>query len=207
MLLLVTTSLPQLRKLDNPMLGRLFQPRHCNAVDATVAAGVPWAADNDAFQGFKPGPWLTMMGKLAGRAGCLFVSAPDVVADWGSTAALWEIYFPLIHDVDLPAAVVLQDGCTRIPGGADAVFVGGSTLWKLSDQARRLVDDAKDRGLWVHMGRVNSARRIEAAASWGCDSVDGSGWARYFDTNAARGARLVGNGQTALRTHTEGASL
>lgn len=193
MLLLVTKSLPEI--VRKPGLGRLFQPRHCNAVDATIAAGIPWAADNDGFQGFKPGPWFTMMGKLANKGGCLFVAAPDVVADWEATRVLWDIYWPVIHDADLPAAVVLQDGCEQVPSEADAVFVGGSTVWKMSDAARRLVDDAKDRGLWVHMGRVNSNRRLQLAASWGCDSVDGSGWAKFFDTHIDRGLRWAGSGQ------------
>lgn len=198
MLLLVTTSLPQILRVGDPMLGRLFQPRHCNSVDATVEAGVPWAADNDAFQGFKVGPWLSMMGKLANKAGCLFAAAPDVVADWPMTRVLWDIYQPLIHECDLPAAVVLQDGCTSIPPEADAVFVGGSTIWKMSDQAHRLVDQAKDRGLWVHMGRVNSARRLQLAASWGVDSVDGSGWARFFDTHIHKGLTFSQSQQTAF---------
>lgn len=199
MLILVTKSLPEIQRRSDGSLGRLFQPRHCNSVDATVAAGVPWAADNDAFQGFTPGPWLSMMGKLAGKTGCLFVSAPDVVADWASTLVLWDIYWPVIHDADLPVAVVLQDGCLEIPPEADAVFIGGSTEWKLSDVAHRLVDMAKERSLWVHMGRVNSARRLQLAASWGCDSVDGSGWAMYFDTHIKKGMTFAASGQTGMR--------
>jgi hypothetical protein len=197
-LLLVTKSLPELQRIGDPLLGRLFQPRHVNSVDATVAAGVPWAADNDGFQGFKVGPWLHMMSLVAGKAGCLFAAAPDVVADWEATKVLWDIYWPLIHECDLPAAVVLQDGCEAVPSEADAVFIGGSTVWKLSDMAHRLVDEAKERGLWVHMGRVNSSRRLQLAASWGCDSVDGSGWARFFDTHIARGLKYAGSQQQGL---------
>ena len=37
------------------------------------------------------------------------------------------------------------------------------------------------RGKWVHMGRVNSTRRIRYAASIGCDSVDGTKWVRWRD--------------------------
>lgn len=198
MLLLVTKSLPEIVRADEPNLGRLLQPRHCNAVEQTAEAGIAWAADNDAFQGFKVGPYLTMLGKLAGQRGCLFVTAPDVVADWASTLVLWHIYWPVIHDADLPAAVVLQDGCEAIPTEADAVFIGGSTIWKMSDTAHRLVDQAKQRGLWVHMGRVNGARRMQAAASWGVDSVDGSGYSRWFDTWVGHGAMWARSGQGAL---------
>lgn len=197
MLLLLTKSLPEVQRIGGN-LGRLFQPRHTNSVEATVEAGIPWAADNDAFQGFKPGPYLKMLGTLAGKQGGLFVTAPDVVADWASTRILWDIYWPVIHDADLPAGVVLQDGCQGIPPEADAVFIGGTTEWKLSDQAHRLVDQAKNRGLWVHMGRVNSSRRLELAASWGVDSVDGSGWARFFDTHIQRGLTWAASQQMAM---------
>ncbi len=56
----------------------------------------------------------------------------------------------------------------------DALFLGGDTEWKLSDHARAIAGEAKRRGLWVHMGRVNSLRRIEIAVDFGCDSVDGN---------------------------------
>lgn len=48
------------------------------------------------------------------------------------------------------------------------------TEWKLGDQARALVDEANWRGLWVHMGRVNSRKRYLYARDIGCDSVDGT---------------------------------
>ena len=50
------------------------------------------------------------------------------------------------------------------------------------------------------MGRVNSARRLQLAASWGCDSVDGSGWAKFFDTHIAKGLTFAASGQTGLPT-------
>jgi hypothetical protein len=38
------------------------------------------------------------------------------------------------------------------------------------------------RGLWIHMGRVNTKRRLSYAYRIGCDSVDGSQWSRWSDT-------------------------
>jgi hypothetical protein len=61
-----------------------------------------------------------------------------------------------------------------LPAGAQALFIGGSTEWKLGAEARALAALAKNRGLWVHMGRVNSLRRLRYAADIGCDSVDGT---------------------------------
>ena len=46
---------------------------------------------------------------------------------------------------------------------------------------------AKRAGKWIHVGRVNSERRIRWAASLGADSIDGTGWAVWRDTNLPRG--------------------
>jgi hypothetical protein len=72
------------------------------------------------------------------------------------------------------AAYVLQNGCQRIPDDCDAVFTGGDTAFKLGDQAQRLAAVARRRGLWTHMGRVNSLRRLRFAAHHNYDSVDGT---------------------------------
>lgn len=48
------------------------------------------------------------------------------------------------------------------------------TEWKLGPVAASIAREAKARGKWVHMGRVNSERRMRYAASIGCDSVDGT---------------------------------
>jgi hypothetical protein len=48
------------------------------------------------------------------------------------------------------------------------------TEWKEGEAARRLIGQAKARGKWVHMGRVNSERRFRYAHQVGCDSVDGT---------------------------------
>lgn len=54
------------------------------------------------------------------------------------------------------------------------MFIGGSTEWKLSEEAAELGREAKRRGKWLHMGRVNSLTRLRIASHIGCDSVDGS---------------------------------
>ncbi len=45
---------------------------------------------------------------------------------------------------------------------------------KLSEAARLCVEEARLAGKWVHVGRVNSWRRLALVASWNVDSVDGS---------------------------------
>ena len=72
---------------------------------------------------------------------------------------------------------MLQDGATADEvawDDCDAVFVGGSTAWKLGDTVPGLVRAARERQKWVHMGRVNSWVRLRVAAAIGCQSCDGN---------------------------------
>jgi EAL domain-containing protein (putative c-di-GMP-specific phosphodiesterase class I) len=46
-------------------------------------------------------------------------------------------------------------------------------------QAASLVREAKERGMWVHVGRVNTLQRICWCMALGVDSIDGSGFARF----------------------------
>ena len=87
----------------------------------------------------------------------------------------------------LPLAFVLQDGSEkpgRVPWdapGLAAIFIGGSTEWKLGSEAAHLVAKARRKGLMAHMGRVNSDKRLRYAKSIGCTSVDGTKWVRFRD--------------------------
>ena len=82
-----------------------------------------------------------------------------------------------MHEAGLRVALVAQDGAT--PETApwdrmDALFVGGSTEWKLSSGAVAMMREAKARGVWVHVGRVNSLKRLRWAQAHGADSADGT---------------------------------
>jgi hypothetical protein len=55
----------------------------------------------------------------------------------------------------------------------DVLFVGGSTEFKLGLGAHAIAA-AQARRKWVHMGRVNSYKRLRVAAALGCDSADGT---------------------------------
>lgn len=182
MLLLVTTGHPDMLRYAHPNLGRLVQPRETSSVHRTAASGIPWAADNDCFQGLNPRAYERMLKRISGLAGCIFVTVPDVVADAQATHALWQEWSPIVRDYKLPLALVLQDGITTtdVPWSElDAVFVGGSTQWKLGYEAARIVREANARGKWTHMGRVNTNRRIQYAKSIGIKSIDGTKWARF----------------------------
>lgn len=197
--LLVTIALPQIVEYTGPV-GRLLTPRHYPRIEDTITAGVPWALDNDAFSGFNEPRFLAMLEKAATATAATsgnrakFVTAPDVVGEAAPTLELFDTWAPIIKAAGLPVALVGQDGLEDLVvpwDRMDALFLGGSTEWKLGDAARRLTFEAKARGLWVHMGRVNSFKRLRIAASFGCDSADGSKWARFRDTYMPDGTAFL----------------
>ncbi len=167
-----------------PNVGRLLSPRQFSRASDTAESGIPWAADNDCFQGLDEHAYRAMLDAIEGLPGCKFVVAPDVVGDWYETRQLLDDWYPLLLRCGQPIAYVLQDGqpLGRMPWLLiDAVFVGGSTEYKCSDQAHDLVRIALVRGYWTHMGRVNTAQRMTLAKSWGCDSIDGTSVSMFTD--------------------------
>lgn len=194
MLLLVTHGLPTMLRYAHPNLGRLVQPRHYPSVRETAAAGIPWAADNDCYQGLDAPKFLGMLDAISDVPGCLFVVCPDVVADAGRTLELFDEWREQITDRALPIALALQDGMTveSVPWRLiDAVFVGGSTVYKMSRDAAAIVAHARSLDLWAHMGRVNTPGRVRYAKAIGVQSVDGSSWAMWEKTLLPKGLTLV----------------
>lgn len=142
--------------------------------------GVDWCADNGCFGKGFPGEtaWFTWLARQAADAAtCRFAVAPDVVGDAEATLARSTPWLSQIRSLGFPAALVAQDGLENldVPWDAfDVLFIGGTTAWKLGRHARDLVAEAKRRGKWVHMGRVNSESRLRYAQAIGCDSADGT---------------------------------
>src|SRR5947209_14133274 len=185
MRLLVSGATATLRRYANSgRLGSLLVPGAGNRVHAALTTGMPWAADNAAFSGFDPGAFCALLGRIAGHPGCLFVACPDIVGNAGATLARFVVWEPVLREVGLPIALVGQDGAEALElpwGRFDALFLGGSTGWKLGPGAAALAREAKGRGLWVHLGRCNTRKRFRHAFALGCDSVDGSGFSRWPD--------------------------
>ncbi|MGO1050732.1 hypothetical protein [Crossiella sp. CA198] len=189
MLYLGNASSPRIREaMAAGELGQMCTP----AEGRTPLPGVTWAADNGCFGRGYPGDgrWLRWLDRHADAAErCLFATAPDVVGDAAATLARSTPWFEPIRERGYRVALVAQDGLTAadVPWSAvDVLFVGGSTEWKLGDQAVRLAAETVDRGLTVHMGRVNSGRRWRYATGLGCDSADGTFLAFAPDANLAR---------------------
>mgnify|MGYP001592752891 CR=1 FL=1 len=169
-------------------VGHLIVPRqwHKEGARRQLIPG-RWAMDNGAFSGFDEGCFIRMIEQFADVPGCLFVTAPDVVGDAAATLTRWPFWSRLIRGLGHLPAFVAQDGlrthCDVPWEELGALFVGGSTAFKESRDARTLCGIAKARGIWVHWGRVNGKRRYEMAKIAGADSIDGTGFSMFPDTN------------------------
>jgi len=161
-------------------LGVLLRPGNGNG-----PTSLPWGVDNGAFTGFDAAAFRALLAGVRGCPGCLFVAAPDVVGEGRATLALFDEWHVELRASGLPVAIVAQDGMTveSVPWDrVDAIFVGGSTAWKLGADARAIALGARRRDRWVHFGRVNSLRRMRAVLSMGAQSIDGTKWSRWSDT-------------------------
>jgi hypothetical protein len=175
-------------------LGVLFTPMNWNDPVNSLWPGCVWAADNAAFTAFDTDAFLAMLERLQRHPDCRFVAAPDVVGDAAETLRRFRLWGPMIRSLGFPVALVGQDGLTPAvtPWDAfDAFFIGGSTDWKLSREARELASYAKARGKWVHMGRVNSKRRLHYAERIGCDSIDGTSFSRWANVHIPKGLAWI----------------
>jgi len=187
MILLTHLSSPTYRILATMLpnhFGSLIQPRSYTH-KAAIVEGCWRAADNDAYNKFNAERFQTMLKvHRPYLSRCLFVVAPDSVGDHEATLAFWHNWKRTISYAGYPAAFVAQDGCTikDVPWSeADALFIGGHDQFKDSD-AMPIIREAKRRGLWVHVGRVNdSPRRLRYCLELSVDSIDGTAYAQKPD--------------------------
>ena len=145
--------------------------------DTLQMTRLPIGVDNSAFTCFDEKRYRGLVSRI--NCEIEWITLPDVVADAKITTQLFHQWK---EQVDQPLAYVGQDGCEdlEIPwDDFECFFIGGSTEWKLSQITAILVQEAKKRNKRVHMGRVNSQKRLRYAYQLGVDSVDGSGYSRW----------------------------
>lgn len=183
---LVTTSSSLIGA--HPNIGVIVGPRVGGI--RPVIEGRKWAADNDAFHGrFDPTVFENHLARLAPyRDHCLFVTTPDVRPEASpqpalDTLRLFGTWAPIIRDTGLPVAFVAQDGSEQHPlPDADVLFIGGADTWR-GEWTAEMTRRAKGQGMRVHVGRVNSCRRLHAVAALGADTCDGT----YISRRAVQG--------------------
>lgn len=161
-------------------IGLMCQPG--NSYHLRVGRYPFYGADNGCFAArWKEDAWLRWLEPMDAST-CLFAVAPDVYPDAEATLERSRHFFDLIREMGFPVALVAQDGAEHLDlpwDDFDALFIGGEQKpggkgeWKVSDGAAALVRRARLHGKWVHMGRVNSMKRIAIARGMGCNSADG----------------------------------
>lgn len=108
----------------------------------------------------------------------LWLVTPDVPFDGDETLRWWDVWEPRLRKYGVSLAMAVQDGMeieevlSRLRS-TDYIFVGGTTEWKWSTAESWCKS-------WpnVHVGRVNSPKRLYDLHKWGAKSCDGSGWFR-----------------------------
>jgi hypothetical protein len=140
-----------------------------------------FAIDNGAFARFDADAFRALLTRERPRRQlCRFVAVPDVVGSARRTLEVFNHWYDRLSG--WPLALVAQDGQEDLPIPWDliaAVFIGGSTAWKMGPHAAAVVRAAKALGKWAHVGRVNTPGRFEYFEALGADSIDGTGLSRY----------------------------
>lgn len=159
-------------------LGHLFSP----GAQRGPYEFMPYALDNERFsawahkKAWDRSKWIALLewARLSGQRP-LWALVPDVVADKDATLRDWAEYAPIVKSYGWPLAFAVQDGMepVDVPSDADVIFVGGTTEWKWRTAA--MWCSAFQR---VHVGRVNTWKRLVDADRAGAESVDGTGWTR-----------------------------
>jgi hypothetical protein len=140
---------------------------------------IPYALDNGVYakgDAWEEGPFFELLdwAKLSGLRP-LWVIVPDVVSDRIRTLRKWDLYAPKMAVYGWPLAFAVQDRMepSDVPADASVVFVGGSTEWKWATMAMWCARFPR-----VHVGRVNTYRRLWDCHEAGAMSCDGTGWMR-----------------------------
>lgn len=143
--------------------------------------GRKFGIDNGSFAGFDSTAFRSLLLREDARRGdCLFVVCPDIVSSARRTLELFDHWAPLIGP--WPLALAAQDGQEDLPipwERLEAIFIGGSTEWKMSKAAEDVIRTGKAMGKWVHVGRVNTPLRLLKFLKLNVDSCDGTGISRY----------------------------
>ena len=184
-----TATVRQLSRQFPDHLGVLHTPQNGNRL---CSLPLPWACDNSAFSNPDDSKYWKLCMNSWGMERFhppLWMAVPDVVGDHTATRRLfdWWIKYWLSEMEFIPfrLAFVLQNGCTvdEVPwDDIAAVFVGGDNDFKLR-QSAPLIDAAKSRDKLVHIGRVNTHRRLRYAFDLGADTVDGTNYSMFSETH------------------------
>jgi hypothetical protein len=152
--------------------------------------GFRYALDNGAWSAYQRGTpfdhvaFMRLVGNLGRDAD--FIVIPDIVEGGERSLEFSRAWIPRLAPIGTKLLLAVQDGIP--PGEVEkhlasgiGIFVGGSTEWKLATMPMwgRL---ARSWGEYLHVGRVNSVKRINLCKDAGADSFDGTSATRYAAT-------------------------
>lgn len=119
-------------------------------------------------------------------AGAEFVVVPDIVCGGLDSLRFSESWLSGLDGIGKRRLVAVQNGMVPadvrgLLGAEVGIFVGGDTEWK--EKTLPVWGDlAHATGCYLHVGRVNTARRILLSKLAGADSVDGTSASRFVNT-------------------------
>lgn len=182
---------------------------------------LPYALDNGMYFPFGQQPhgpdrlceFFGRCGRAHAHHAPLFAVAPDMPYDWPETLARWASWIDPCERLG-PGwrwGLAVQNGATTddldrlgiaaLPARR-AVCVGGDTDWK-DATIRTWATWCRDHGVWCHVFRVNTVRRLNLCIDEGVDSVDGTGLFRG-DLQAEDERALVDGATAAASVEHEG---
>jgi hypothetical protein len=152
--------------------------------------GMPYALDNGAWTAFQQGQpfderrfWVALekMGE-----GADWIVLPDIVAGGQKSLDYSLAWLHRLRGLPTKVLIAVQDGVTPDDvrdylNPMVGIFVGGRTEWKEATM-HQWGSLARRTCCYLHVGRVNSARRIRLCAAAGADSIDGTSASRFSKT-------------------------
>ncbi len=152
--------------------------------------GFPYALDNGAWSSFQTGePFVekrfsVALSKLGASAE--WVVLPDIVMGGAASLDLSLSWMDRVLGLAPRALLAVQNGMTAddvrpFLGPRVGIFVGGDSTWK-EHTIGQWAALGRSVGCWVHVGRVNTVRRIAICTSEGVTSFDGTSASRFAKT-------------------------
>lgn len=165
----------------------------------TAPPPLSWALDNGAWGCFQRGVPFDAGAFREAMArwgeGADFVVCPDIVGAGLESLAFSVSWADEVRQTTRrPVYLAVQDGMSEADVDAqiewfDGLFIGGSTEWKEATM-HAWGRYAAGREMPMHVGRVNTDRRLRLAIDAGASSVDGTSPTR-FAVNTPRLARVA----------------
>ncbi len=150
--------------------------------------GFQYAIDNGAWTAHQQG---TSFDEEAFRKlvdshgiGADWIVLPDIVAGGLESLDFSMEWLEMMSPSPTPLLLAVQDGMGLKDIehlDIDGIFIGGTTSWKLKTM-QAWSAWCLNRGLWCHVGRVNTRRRIRQCAMSKVTSFDGTSASRFSKT-------------------------